>query len=482
MRQKLARLGMALALAAVFGISSRMLAGQSPAQESDANEKDVFKNLEFRNLGPAVGGGRVASVVGIPGNPNVYYVGAAGGGVFKTEDAGITWKPIFEHESTSSIGAMALAPSNPSVVWVGTGESKVRNDVIDGRGVYVSGDAGHSWRFAGLGNVGQIAQIIVDPSNPNVVFVGATGHAWAPNPDRGVFRTTDGGKTWNKVLFVNDSTGVADLAIQPGNPKVLFAAMWEFRRYPWTLVDGGPNSGIYRSTDGGDTWKKLSKGLTEAPLGRIAVAVARANPNHVNALGAARRGMLWQSTDLGDARTEVSDNHAYDVRPFYFSRLMVSPENENKIYFMSLNLVESDDGGKASHTADRGVHSDHHALWIDTKDPQRMIQGNDGGVYVTTDGAKTWRYLNNLPIEQFYMVSTSSEVPYGVCGGLQDNNAWCGVSSNLAGRAVGGADGYTATGGDGEYAVFAPSDPNVIYVDSQNGSITRLEKKTHLTH
>ena len=319
------------------------------------------------------------------------------------------------------------------------------------------------------------------PANPDVVFVGATGHAWAPNPDRGVFRTSDGGKTWKKVLFVNDSTGVADLAIQPGNPKVLFAAMWEFRRYPWTLVDGGPNSGIYRSTDGGDTWKKLSKGLPEGPLGRIAVAVAPTNPNHVYALVAAKRGMLWQSTDLGDTWTEVSDNHSYDVRPFYFSRLMVSPENENKIYFMSFNLVESDDGGKTSHTADRGVHSDHHALWIDPKDPQRMIQGNDGGVYVTTDGAKTWRFLNNLPIEQFYMVSTSSEVPYGVCGGLQDNNAWCGVSSNLAGRAVGGADWYTATGGDGEYAVFAPSDPNIIYVDSQNGEITRLDKKTHLS-
>jgi len=482
MKQKLARLGTALALAAVFGISSRFVAGQAPAPDSDANEKDVFKNLEFRNLGPAVGGGRVASVAGIPGNPNVYYVGAAGGGVFKTEDGGITWKAIFEHESTSSIGAVALAPSDPSIVWVGTGESKIRNDVIDGRGVYVSGDAGHSWRFVGLGNVGQISQIIVDPTNPDVVFVGATGHVWAPNSDRGVFRTTDGGKTWKKVLFVNDSTGVADLAIQPGNAKVLFAAMWEFRRYPWTLVDGGPNSGIYRSTDGGDTWKKLSKGLPEGPLGRIAVAVAPTNPNHVYALVAAKRGMLWQSTDLGDTWTEVSDSHSYDVRPFYFSRLMVSPENENKIYFMSYNLVESDDGGKTSHTADRGVHPDHHTLWIDPKDPQRMIQGNDGGVFVTTDGAKTWRFLNNLPIEQFYMVSTSSEVPYGVCGGLQDNSAWCGVSSSLGGRAVGGADWYTVTGGDGEYAVFAPSDPNIIYVDSQNGSITRLEKKTHLSH
>jgi photosystem II stability/assembly factor-like uncharacterized protein len=477
---KLARLGAALLLATLLASDSR-LAARAAAQDPDESEKDVLKNLAFRNLGPAVGGGRVTSVVGLPGNPNVYYVGAAAGGVFKTEDAGITWKAIFEHESTASIGDVALAPSNPSVVWVGTGEGKIRNDVVDGHGVYVSGDAGHSWRFAGLGEVGQIACLIVDPANPDAAFVGAAGHAWGRNPERGVFKTTDGGRTWKKVLFVNDSTGAADLAIQPGNPKVLFAAMWEFRRYPWTLVDGGPNSGIYRSTDGGETWKKLTQGLPEGPLGRIALAIAPTNPNHVYALVAAKRGMLWQSTDLGDTWTEVSDSHSYDVRPFYFSRLLVSPENENKLYFLSLNLVESDDGGKTSHTADRGVHSDHHSLWIDPLHPARMIQGNDGGVCLTTDGGKSWRFLDNLPIEQFYMVSASSETPYSLCGGLQDNNAWCGLSSNLGGRAVSGADWYTVTGGDGEYAVFASSDPNIIYVDSQNGSISRLDRRTHIS-
>jgi photosystem II stability/assembly factor-like uncharacterized protein len=480
MMQKLARLGVAWLLATSLSSGSKLVAGAA-TQDPDESEKDVLKNLTFRNLGPAVGGGRVPSVVGIPGNPNVYYVGTAAGGVFKTEDSGITWKPIFEHESTASIGDVALAPSNPSVVWVGTGEGKIRNDVVDGHGVYVSGDAGHSWKFAGLADVGQISRIVVDPANPDVVFVAATGHAWGPNPDRGVFKTTDGGKTWKKVLFVNDSTGAADLVIQPGNPKVLFAGMWEFRRYPWTLVDGGPNSGIYRSTDGGETWKKLTKGLPEGPLGRIALAIAPTNPNHVYALVAAKRGMLWQSTDLGDTWTEVSNSHAYDIRPFYFSRLLVSPENENKIYFLSFNLVESDDGGKTSHTADRGVHSDHHSLWIDPQHPERMIQGNDGGVCLTTDGGKSWRFLNNLPIEQFYMVSASSETPYSLCGGLQDNSAWCGLSSNLGGRAVSGADWYTVTGGDGEYAVFAPSDPNIIYVDSQNGSISRLDRKTHIS-
>ena len=481
MMKKLAESCVALAsVLSLVGGGRTLWAQESSARDSDSKEQDVLKNLEFRNLGPSVGGGRVSTVVGIPGNPNVYYVGAAAGGVFKTEDGGLTWKAIFEHESTASIGAIALAPSNPNLIWVGTGESKIRNDIVDGRGVYLSSDAGHSWKFMGLGDVGQIARVIVDPVNPDVVFVGATGHAWAPNPDRGVFRTTDGGKTWKKVLFVSDSTGVADMAMQPGNAKVLFAGMWEFRRYPWTLVDGGTDSGIYRSTDGGETWKKLTKGLPEGPLGRIGLAIAPSNSNHIYALIAAKRGMLWQSLDLGDTWTEVSDSHAYDVRPFYFSRLAVSPVNENKIYFLSFNVLESDDGGKTSHTADRGVHSDHHAIWIDPQNPERIIQGGDGGVFLSTDGAKTWSFLDSLPIEQFYQVAVSREIPYTVCGGLQDNNAWCGPSSNLSGRTVGGGLWYTVTGGDGEYAVPAPSDPSIVYVDSQNGSISRLDKKTHL--
>ena len=481
MMKKLIELCLALTLALSLFAGRRTLAAQeSSPQDSDATEKDVLKNLEFRNLGPAVGGGRVSTVVGLPGTPNVYYAGTGGGGVFKTIDGGLSWKAIFEQESTASIGAIAVAPSNPNLVWVGTGEAKIRNDLVDGRGVYLSSDAGHSWKFMGLGEVGQIARVIVDPGNPDVVFVGAAGHAWGPNANRGVFRTTDGGKTWKKVLFVNDTTGVADMAMQPGNAKVLFAGMWEFRRYPWTLVDGGAGSGIYRSTDGGETWKKLTKGLPEGPLGRVGLAIAPSNPNHIYALIAAKRGMLWQSTDLGDTWTEVSDSHAYDARPFYFSRLVVSPTNENKIYFLSYGLMESDDGGKTARTVSRGVHPDHHALWIDPQNPDRIIDGNDGGVFLSTDGANSWAYLDSLPIEQFYQVAVSGETPYTVCGGLQDNNAWCGPSSNLGGRSVGGGLWYTVTGGDGEYAVPAPSDPDIIYVDSQNGSISRLDKKTHL--
>jgi photosystem II stability/assembly factor-like uncharacterized protein len=450
---------------------------QSPDQQA---EHGPFKNLKFRNLGPAIAGGRITSIVGVPGDPNLYYVGSASGGVWKSTNGGITWKAVFEHEKTSSIGAVALAPSNPNFVWVGTGEANIRNDVIDGAGVYFSPDAGASWKFMGLGSAGQISSVIVDPKDPNTVFVGALGHAWGPNDDRGVFRTTDGGKTWKKVLFTDNLTGVADLAMQPGNPMVLYAAMWHARRYPWTLLDGGESSGIYRTTDGGETWKKLTEGLPSGPLGRSAVAVAPSDPTHVYALIAAKKGMLWESHDMGDHWTEVTDNHAIDVRPFYFSKMVVSPVDENDIYFLSFDLMESKDGGKTAHVADRGVHPDHHALWIDPQNPSRMIQGNDGGAFLSLDRGKSWRFLSSLPVEQFYQVAVDSASPFNVCGGLQDNSGWCGPSTNLGRSGVTNADWYTVAGGDGEYAVPAPSDPNIIYADSQSGYIVRLDKKTHL--
>ncbi|HEX4810926.1 MAG TPA: hypothetical protein VH325_18455, partial [Bryobacteraceae bacterium] len=447
--------------------------------QNDQQEDHLFKNLRFRNLGPAAAGGRVTSVVGIPGDPNTYYAGGAAGGVWKSDNAGTTWRAIFEHEKTASIGSIALAPSNPNFVWVGTGEANIRNDITDGAGVYFSPDAGASWQFKGLADAGQISRVVVDPKNPNIVFVGAIGHAWAPNAERGLFRTTDGGATWKKVLFVDDTTGVADLAMQPGNSMVLYAAMWHVRRYPWTLVDGGESSGLYRSTDGGDTWKKLTEGLPKGPLGRIAVAIAPSNPRHLYALVAAEKGMLWESHDMGDHWSAVTDNHALDVRPFYFSRMAVSPVDENKIFFLSFNLMESEDGGKTAHEADRGVHPDHHTIWIDPENPDRIIQGNDGGVFISHDGAKSWRFLDGLPLEQLYQVAADSETPYNVCGGLQDNSSWCGPSSDYGRSGVTNADWYTVVGGDGEYAVPAPSDPNIVYTDSQQGDIFRLDKKLH---
>src|SRR5882762_3643525 len=263
-----------------------------PTEAPQVGGADSLNNVRFRNLGPSVAGGRVAAVVGVPGDRSVYYVGAAAGGVWKTTDGGDSWEAVFKDQPTSSIGAVALAPSNPNVVWVGTGEGNPRNDVVDGRGVFMSPDAGKSWQFMGLGDVGQVTRIVIDPANPDIVFVAALGHVWAPNPERGVFRTADGGKTWQKVLFVNDTTGAADLVMVPGNPRVLFAGVWQFVRYPWELVSGGAGSGIYRSKDGGLTWERLSEGLPPSPLGRIAVAAGATNPSHVYALVETKQGTL----------------------------------------------------------------------------------------------------------------------------------------------------------------------------------------------
>lgn len=462
------------ALLAALALAAPALRAQAPA------DSDSIAGIRFRNIGPSVAGGRVSSVVGVPGQPNLYYVGAAAGGVWKTENGGNSWTPVFEKQPSASIGAVALAPSNPNLVWVGTGEANIRNDITNGHGVWFSPDAGRSWKFMGLEGVGQISRIVVDPQDPDHVLVAAVGQAWTPNPQRGVFLTTDGGRTWKRTLFVNDTTGAADLVMQPGNPRVLFAAMWQVRRFPWELVDGGPGSGLYRSTDGGASWEKLKGGLPSDTLGRIAVAVAPSNPNHVYALIEARKGLLWESRDLGDHWTEVSENHALDVRPFYFSLINVAPDDENHLYFSSFQLMESSDGGRTAHSLDADVHPDHHALWIDPQDPSRMIQGNDGGVYVSGDRGRSWRFLNNLPIGQFYMVAADGSTPYRLCGGLQDNNAWCGPSNTLTGGGMNGSEWRAIAGGDGEYAVPAPSDSNVIYVDSQNGFIARLDRKLEL--
>ncbi|MBZ5589715.1 MAG: hypothetical protein LAO05_14250 [Acidobacteriia bacterium] len=461
---------LAAGVLALGGIAGSWAAVPAPEKEAP----DILQSWKFRNLGPAAAGGRVAAVAGIAGDANVYYVGAAAGGVWKTTDGGVTWKAVFEKQPTASIGAIALAPSNPNLVWVGTGEANPRNDVVTGKGVYFSSDAGASWRFMGLANAGQISQIVVNPSNPEVVVVAALGHVWGPNPDRGVFRTPDGGKTWQKVLYVDDTCGASDLVMDPSNPMVLFAGMWEFVRYPWMLVSGGEKGGIYRSSDGGATWKKLTEGLPKGPLGRIGLSLAPSNGNHVYALIEAKKGTLWDSGDLGDTWKLVSSDPRYINRGFYFTTLQVAPDNEDHVYLVSYQVLESHDGGKTAKVIGRGVHVDHHALWIDPRDARRMIDGNDGGAYVSTDAGKSWRYLDNIPIEQFYMVAFDDSRPYLLCGGLQDNNGWCGPSNSLSRGGIVGADWWTSVGGDGEYVVPAGGKSNIVYADSQGGSIVRM--------
>jgi photosystem II stability/assembly factor-like uncharacterized protein len=470
-----------LAIAACGAVA----AGKPEAKDKPeaSKPKDVFAQLKFRNLGPAIAGGRVSSVAGIPGNPRVYYVGAGGGGVFKTTDGGLHWEAIFEHEATSSIGAIAVAAMNPNLVWVGTGEANIRNDVIPGAGVYRSTDAGKTWTNMGLKDVGQIGRIVIDPHDPDHVVVAALGHEWGANPERGMFVTHDGGKTWKKALYVDDHTGAIDVAMQPGNGQVLFAATWQAGRRPWTLNDGGPGSGVWRSTDGGDTWKRLSEGLPESPIGRIGLAIAPSDPQRVYALmeTPVGKGSLFVSDDLGDKWTKVTDNHALNVRGFYFTTLVVAPDNPDRVYFLGFQLAQSDDGGKTARVIDAHVHVDHHAMWIDPTNPERMIQGNDGGAYLSFDAGKTWRFLDGMPIEQSYMVAADSRTPYELCTGLQDNSGWCGPSSSLADHVVSGNDWYTVVGGDGEYTVPAPSNPDIVYADAEDGAIVRFDRKTKQT-
>ena len=453
----------------------------APPQETRSEEETTGpqRGFKFRNLGPAAGGGRITAIAGIPGNSNVIYVGSASGGVWKTVDGGVSFKPIFE-KYPPSIGALAVAPSNPNLVWVGTGEANPRNNVIDGHGVYFSPDAGASWRFMGLANAGQISRILIDPGDPDTVYVAVLGNVWKPNAERGIFRTTDGGETWKKVLFVDAETGASDLAMQPGNSRVLVAGMWQFRRLPWEFVGGGTGSGLWKSTDGGTTWRKLEKDMPDGPLGRISIAFAPSNGNHVYALIHANKGILFESKDLGEKWERLADTRLINVRPWYFSVIAVSPSDENKLYFGSFNLVTSIDGGKTFQTNNRRIHPDYHALWIDPKDPDRILQGNDGFALASSDGGKTWRSFD-LPLGQFYQVAVGADSPYSVCGGLQDNNGWCGASNSLARGGVSDADWFVVTGGDGEWVVPAPSDPNVIYADSQNGNVSRFDRRTRIS-
>ena len=437
-----------------------------------------FANLKFRNLGPAVSGGRVSVVLGVPGKPDVYYVGTAGAGLWKTSDDGIKWDNVFKHGDAASIGAIALAPSNPKAIWLGTGEANPRNDVLIGRGVYFSPDDGKTWQYKGLADAGLISSIVVNPTHPDTVYVAVQGNPWKPSETRGVFMTTDAGKTWNKVLYVNDTTGASDIEMDPSNPNVLFAGMWTAQRKPWTMVNGSTDGGIWRSQDGGRTWNKLTSGLpTSDPTDRIKIAFAPSAPSTVYATMPTKNCILWSSTDSGNSWNCISNNHELAVRMFYFSSMAVAPDNPKTLYFSSFNLMKSTDGGKTAKVIDRSVHVDHHSIWIDPKDPKRIIQGNDGGAFESVDGGKTWRSFNNMPIEEFYTVAISNTVPFGVCGGIQDDNAACGPSNSLAGAGIWGADWWNPSGGDGTYVVPAPSDPSIVYAASQTGFTSRIDMR-----
>ena len=439
-----------------------------------------FDGLRWRPIGPAAPGGRVSAVVGSASNPFLYYLGTAGGGVWKSENGAATWSPVFDKEGIAAIGDVAIAPSDDNIVWVGTGEANPRNDVSYGNGVYKSTDGGKTWSNMGLADTRQIARIVIDPSNPDHVLVGALGDLFRDSTARGVYETTDGGKTWRQTLYVGPQSGISDMASDPKNPSTVYAGVWQFRRVPWTFTSGGPDDGLYKSTDGGATWTKLAgNGLPTGLMGRIALAVAPSDGQRVYALIQTQQGFLWRSDDGGATWTMVNDNSLIDQRPFYFSHIAVDPGNPDHVYSVSEMASESKDGGKTFTTFADDVHVDYHAIWISASDAKRVMLGEDGGYALSTDGAKTWSFSRNLAIGQIYHVGLDNAVPYDVCGGFQDNNGWCSPSNSLDRDGITNAYATPVIGGDGEWVVPDPANPNRVWADLEDGVVHIFDLTTH---
>ena len=438
-------------------------------------DTSTFGAIEARHIGPAVTSGRIAAIDGVARDPRIFYVGAAGGGVWKTINGGTSFKPVFD-KYTQSIGAIAIDQAHPDTVWVGTGEPWTRNSVSVGTGLYKTTDAGDSWKRVGLEKSERIGRIIIDPKNSDTVYVAATGHLWDANEERGVFKTTDGGATWAKVLFVDKDTGCSDIAIDPQEPAIVYASMWQFRRKPYTFTSGGPGGGLYKSTDAGKTWKRLKKDLPEGDLGRIAIAVAPSRPNTLYAMIEAKKSGFYRSDDLGESWTRTSTAPGVTGRPFYFANMVVDPKDYKTIYKPDFQFGVSTDGGQSFSQRGGRAHGDFHAVWVNPLDPFQVIVGTDGGVYVSQDKANTFRFLGNLPVGQFYHVSFDMERPYNVYGGLQDNGSWMGPSSSVGG--IENKDWRNIGFGDGFYAYPDPVDKDIVYSEFQGGQLLRFHKTT----
>ncbi len=449
-------------------------------------DMSVLQDMEPRNIGPGGMSGRVTAIDVVNDNPDVMYVGTASGGLWKSTSGGIKWDPVFDNELTASIGAVAIQQSNPSVIWVGTGEGNPRNSLNGGYGVYKSLDGGKTWQSMGLEKTRHIHRVIIDPTNPDVVYVGAIGSPWGVHPERGVFKTTDGGKTWNKILFANNKTGVADMVMDPTNPNKLIVAMWEHKRDPWFFKSGGEGSGLHMTHDGGKTWKKLSDkdGLPKGELGRIGISIAPNKPNVVYALIEAKKNALYRSEDGGFNWKKVNDKSDIGNRPFYYSDIHVDPDNENRIFSVFTYVNVSEDGGKnfsqlmGAYGVDNGVHPDHHAWWIHPDNGQFMIDGNDGGMNITKDGGKTWRFIGNLPVAQFYHISVDNEFPYNVYGGMQDNGSWRGPAYVWKAQGIRNSYWQEISFGDGFDVVPDKDDSRYGWSMSQQGFVSRYDWKT----
>ena len=453
---------------------------------------DVLKNMKPRNIGPGGMSGRVTAIDVVHNDTKIMYVGTASGGLWKSKSGGITWSPIFDNELTASIGSVAIQQSNPSVIWVGTGEGNPRNSLNGGYGIYKSLDGGKSWNSMGLENTRHIHRVIIDPTNPDIVYVGAIGSPWGEHPERGVFKTTDGGKTWNKVLFANNKTGVADLVMDPTNPNKLIATLWEHKRDPWFFNSGGEGSGLHITHDGGNTWKKITEkqGFPKGNLGRIGVAIAKNKPNIIYALVEAKKNALYKSEDGGFKWFKVNDKSSgrgsggIGNRPFYYSEIYVDPQNENRVYSVFTYINVSEDGGKnfkqlmPAYGVDNGVHPDHHAWWIHPTNGNFMIDGNDGGLNITKDGGDSWRFIGNLPVAQFYHINVDNETPYNVYGGMQDNGSWRGPAYAWRTQGIRNSYWQEISFGDGFDVVPDKDDSRYGWSMSQQGYVSRYDWQT----
>jgi photosystem II stability/assembly factor-like uncharacterized protein len=464
-----------------FLIGALTLCLAAPPGSAQKLDMKQLHGMRARNIGPAGMSGRVTAIDVVHRNPQVMYVGTASGGLWKSESGGTSWTPVFDTLEVASIGAIAIDQRTPDIVWVGTGEGNPRNSQTHGDGVYKSLDAGRTWVHAGLKNTRAIHRLIIDPNNPDVLYAGALGAAWGENPERGVYKTADGGKTWKKILYVDEKTGVADLVMDPSNPSKLVAALWEYRRWPWFFKSGGPGSGLYVTLDGGETWQKRTKddGLPEGDLGRIGLAIARNKPKRMYALIEARKNALYRSDDGGVKWTKVSDTNIGN-RPFYYAEIHVDPKNENRIYNLYSVVSRSEDAGKTFETFIQwsDIHPDHHAWWIHPDDPDFLIDGNDGGLAISRDGGKTWRFVENLPVAQFYHINVDNENPYNVYGGMQDNGSWRGPNEVWRNGGIRNSYWEMVQFGDGFDVVPDPGNPRYGYAMSQGGYVTRFDALT----
>ena len=459
---------------------------EKPAQKIAFNaasyDSSMLQEFAWRPIGPAVTSGRVVDLAVADGpdwegrRGTLLYAAAASGGVWKSINAGTTWEPVFDKQSTASIGDIALAPSNPEIVWVGTGEANNQRSSSWGDGVYKSENGGRTWTNMGLKTSQHVGRIVINPTNPNIVYVAAVGPLWADGGERGLYKTVNGGKTWKAVLTISPHTGVTDVIMDPTDPNIMYAAAFQRQRKAYSFVGGGPESGIYKSIDAGDTWTKVTEGLPTGDIGRIGLDVSRSQPRTIYATLETKTPEVYRSDDYGASRKKTGTYFEY---PWYMSQIRVDPKDPDRVYLLGVPIFVSEDGGATSHAIAQSAHVDYHAMWIDPGDPDHFIVGNDGGVYITHDRGHTMDFVSNLPIAQYYAIDLDNRLPfYYVYGGLQDNNSWAGPSQTRNEQGITSSDWYVTVGGDGFYSAVDPTDPNVVYAESQNGGIIRYDVKT----